>query len=103
MVTHKPFPTQLSHLAQDPGLAAAHIARGRVGAIADRVWQHRGQQRRFTRRQLAGRLMKIALGGRFHTKYPVAELGNIQIDSQDPLFTPDGFYSDSQPGLQPFT
>ena len=29
--------------------------------------------------------MKIALGGRFHTKYPIAELGNIQVDGQDPL------------------
>ncbi len=47
--------------------------------------------------------MKIALGGRFHTKYPIAELGNIQVDGQDPLFTPHGFDPDSQPGFQPLT
>jgi hypothetical protein len=47
--------------------------------------------------------MKIALGGRFHTKYPIAKLGNIQVDGQDPLFTPDGFDPDRQPGFQPLT
>ncbi len=37
--------------------------------------------------------MKIALGGRFHTKYPIAELGNIQVDGQDPLFYSTRFRS----------
>lgn len=45
--------------------------------------------------------MKIALGGRFHPKNPLAKLGNIQVDGQDPLFTPHGFHADGQSGLQP--
>src|ERR1700691_3974083 len=89
------------HLLEDPIAPLLHVSRGSRGRIVLRIRQHGCENGGIAPGQTRRRLMKEVLRGRFRSKGPGAELGDIQIDFQYAPLRPAALDQHGEIGLKP--
>ncbi len=94
-------PAEALHQLQDLGGTLARVGPGVVGPQAQRVRQHRRQQRRLLRFELGRADVEEATARRLHAEDAGSELGHVQIHLEDASLGPGELDPDREPRLEP--
>src|SRR5262245_20039412 len=93
-------PAQPTHLGQDPRLTAAHIRARCAHATSLRVRQRRREQRAFGCIESRCWFSVVRLRRSFDAVDPITELGDVEVNLENPLLRPQRFDREREVGFE---